>query len=59
MYQFCSVLGAQGPRVGSWVPPDSEIHVVAIQNLIERIIFSHSEPMMIFDLQKFFEIPML
>ena len=42
MYQSCSEIGSQGPSVGTLVPPDSEIHVVAFQKLIERIIFSHS-----------------
>ena len=42
MHQSCIELGPLGPSVGTLVPPDSEIQVVAVQNLIEWIIFSHS-----------------
>ena len=34
-YQSCSELGSQVPSVGTLVPLDSEIQVVAVQNLIE------------------------
>ena len=41
-YQSCSELGSQVPSVGTLVPLDSEIQVVAVQNLIKQIIFSYS-----------------
>ena len=44
MYQSCSELGVQDPSVGTLVPSDSEIYAVAVQNLTEWIIFSHSVP---------------
>ena len=43
MFQSYSELGCHGPSVGTLVPPDSEIHAVALQNLIKLIIFSHSD----------------
>ena len=42
MHQSCIELGPLGPSVGTLVPPDSEIQVVAVQNLIKQIVFSYS-----------------
>ena len=42
MCQLCTEIVVQDPSLGTSVPPDSEIQVVAIQNLIEWFIFSHS-----------------
>ena len=42
MCQLCTEIVLQVPSLGTCVPPDSEIHAVAVQNLIEMIIFPHS-----------------
>ena len=42
VYQLCTEIVAQDPTLGTWVPPDSEIHAVSIQKLIDWIIFPHS-----------------